>query len=469
VSLAATMRRFATSRRIRLVQGAAVAVLVVGLGGLAATSRAGAASGNTGSTGAGNTNTFNLSAEANALDILVTDPSLPLSGDLEYELGPWGSSASVDSLGESTSDAGAPYSPSIDSLPGTINGLGAGNLPPIPPLPGYVSASYPATPSNTQEQAGYDISSMAALNNAKGTVSLGVQPSGSPNPTFFASAQTTANPDGSVSLEASAGMDLLDVGQLLDVGNVSSSLSMTQQANQQPKVTSQTTLGSITLLGQTTGLIGNGASLFGINVPIDITSELIGPLNTLLSKTGIKLTYLPVTYTYTDGSSSTGGSPDTSKTLETVDSGALQVTFSQNLPSQGEVTLSATLGRVYLSTMDTPGINPTTGNSGVIAGSTGNSGTPASTAPVSVVGNSGVALTGNSAPGAASSPTPSPTPSSGSSSPQTIAAGPAFLVEHGPPIESVYLVLILAALALLGASQAIRYLAVRLALRGGGQ
>jgi hypothetical protein len=76
-------------------------------------------------------------------------------------------------------------------------------------------------------------------------------------------------------------------------------------------------------------------------------------------------------------------------------------------------------------------------------------------------------VTGNSAPGAVSSPTSSPTPSSGGSSPQTIAAGPAFLVEHGPPIESVYLVLILAALALLGASQAIRYLAVRLALGGG--
>jgi hypothetical protein len=469
MSLGASMRAFATSRRIRLVQAAAVVALVVGLGGLAATSRAGAASGNTGSSGAGNTNTFNLSAAANALDILVTDPSLPLSGDLDYELGPWGSSASVDSLGESISDAGAPYSPSIDSLPGTINGLGAGNLPPIPPLPGYVSASYPATPTNTQEQAGYDISSVAALNNAKGTVSLGVQPSGSPNPTFFASAQTTANPDGSVSLEASAGMDLLDVGQLLDVGNVSSSLSMSQQANQQPKVTSQTTLGSITLLGQATGLLGNGAGLLGINVPINITSQLIGPLNTLLSKTGIKLTYLPVTYTYTDGSTSTGGSPNTAKTLETVDSGALQVTFSQNLPSQGQVTLSATLGRVYLSTTNTPGIGPTTGNSGVVAGNTGNSGTPASTAPANVVGNSGTAVTGNSAPGAVSSPTSSPTPSSGGSSPQTIAAGPAFLVEHGPPIESVYLVLILAALALLGASQAIRYLAVRLALGGGGQ
>jgi hypothetical protein len=473
MKLGPILQKFGGSRRVRLVQLLALVVLVVGLGGIAATSRAGAQTGNTGSSGAAsgagsaasNTNTFNLSAQANALDVLVTDPSLPLSGDLDYELGPWGASASVDSLGESISDAGAPYSPSIASLPGTINGLGAGDLPPLPPLPGYVSASYPSTPSNTQSQAGYQISSQAALNNAKGTVSLGVQPSGAANSTFFASAQTTANPDGSVSLTASAGMDLLDFGQLLDLGSVGSSLSMTQQANQQPKVTSQTTLGTITLLGQVSGLVGNGASLLGVGIPLNLTSQLITPLNTLLAKSGIKLTYLPVTYTYTDGTSSTGGSANTAKTLEAVDSGALQVTFSQNIPSQGQVTVSATLGRVYLSTSDTPGINPTTGNSGVIAGNTGTGST--GSVPSTAVGNTGV-VTGNSAPGLASPPaSSSAAPPGGGGSTQSLATGPAYLVEHGPPIESVYLVLVLGALILLLASQAVRYLAVRLALSGG--
>jgi hypothetical protein len=464
MTLGALVRRAGASRRFRLVQLGAVAVLVVGLGGMAATSRAGAQSGNTGSSGAGNTNTFNLSAQANALDVLLTDPSLPLSGDLDYEVGPWGASATVNSLGESLSDAGAPYSPSIDTLPGTVNGIGAGDLPPLPPLPGYVSASFPSTPTNSQSQAGYDISSMAALNNAKGTVSLGIQPSGSPNSTFFASAQTTANPDGSVSLNASAGMDLLDFGQLLDVGNVSSSLSMTQQSNQQPKVTSQTTLGTITLLGQASGLVGKGVSVLGVGVPININTALIGTLNTLLAKTGFTFTYLPVTYTYTDGTSSTGSSPDGSRTLQAVDSGALQVTFSQNVPSQGQVTLSATLGRVYLSTTNTPGVGPTTGNTGVVSGNTGNSGVPPSPASA-VVGNTGT-VTGNSAPGSISQPTG--TTSSGGSSTQALATGPAYLIEHGPPIESIYLVLILSALVLLIASQAVRYLAVRLALSGRG-
>ncbi|HSZ36062.1 MAG TPA: hypothetical protein VK773_03140 [Acidimicrobiales bacterium] len=467
MNVAGVVRRIGASRRVRIVQLVALAGLVVGLGGIAATSGAGADTGNTGSSGAGttsNTNTYNLSAQANALDVLLTDSSLPLSGDLNYEVGPWGASASLNSLGESISDAGAPYSPSIASLPGTINGLGAGNLPPLPPLPGYVSASYPSNKAVIQSQAGYDIAATAQANTSKGAVGLGVQPSGSPNPTFFANAETTANPDGSVTLSASAGMDLLDFGQLLDLGNVSSSLSMTQQANQQPKVTSQTTLGTITLLGASTGLLGKEASVLGVGVPIDINTELIGTLNTLLAKTGIKLTYLPVTYTYADGTSGTGSSPDSTKTLQAVDSGALQVTFSQNVPSQGQVTLSATLGRVYLSTTDTPGIGPTTGNSGVVAGNTGTAGTSSSSPSVAVAGNTGT-VTGNSGPSPTSQPVASPAPSGGS---LALANGPAYLVEHGPPIESVYLVLVLAALGLLLASQAARYLAVRLALSGRG-
>jgi hypothetical protein len=462
MNVGAMVRRFGASRRVRLVQLVALAGLVAGLGGIAATSGAGADTGTTGSSGVGNTNTYNLSAQANALDVLFTDPSLPLSGDLNYEIGPWGSSASLNSLGESISDAGAPYSPSIASLPGTINGLAAGNFPPLPPLPGYVSASYPSHKASIQSQAGYDIAATAQANSSKGAVGLGVQPSGSPDTTFFSTAETKANSDGSVTLSASAGMDLLDFGQLLDLGNVSSSLSMTQQSDQQPKVTSQTTLGTITLLGTSTGLLGKGASALGIGAPIDINQELIGTLNTVLAKTGIKLTYLPVTYIYTDGTSSTGSSPDRAKTLQAVDSGALQVTYSQNFPSQGQVTLSATLGRVYLSTTDTPGIGPTTGNSGVVAGNTGASATPSSSS--AVVGNTGT-VTGNSGVSSTSPSAPS-TQSEGGT--QTLASGPAYLVEHGPPIESVYLVLVLAALGLLLASQAARYLAVRLVLSGRG-
>jgi hypothetical protein len=454
----------------RLLQLGAVAALGVGIGGMVVTSGAGAqerdaSTTTTTSAGATNTNTYNLSAEANALDVLVTDPSAPLSGDLAYEAGPWGASATIDSLGESMSDAGAPYSPSVASLPGTINGIGSGNVPPLPPIPGYVSASYPSTPNNTQTQGGYQIASTASANSAKGAVSLGVQPSGSPNATFFASAQTSANGDGSVSVNASAGMDALDFGQLFDLGNVSSTLSMTQQANQPPTVTSQTSLGTITLLGQGSGLNATGLSALGEGTPIDINSAVLGALNTLLAGEGVTFTYVPETFTYTDGSTSTGSTPETGKTLQAIDSGALQVVVTQNLPSQGPTSVSMTLGRVYASTTDTPGIGPTTGNSGTV-GNTGNTGsattTPATSAPP--LGNTGAAV-GSALP-ATSTPSSSPPTAAATPPSSTLQTAPAFAVEEGPPAQSLYLVLVLGALAMLFGAQAIRYLAVRLALSG---
>ncbi|HEY2213658.1 MAG TPA: hypothetical protein VGH31_01285, partial [Acidimicrobiales bacterium] len=171
----------------------ACASLAVGIWGLIEIPGAGAQLRDSGSTtttttsspssGAGstNTNSYTLSAEANALDVLLTDPSLPLSGDLVVEAGPFGASALENSLGESASDAGAPYAPSLTSLPGVVAGIGGSLVPPLPPLPGYVSASYPNSASSSQTQAGYDITATASANSSKGIVSLGVQPSGSPN------------------------------------------------------------------------------------------------------------------------------------------------------------------------------------------------------------------------------------------------------------------------------------------------
>jgi hypothetical protein len=453
-------------RRLRVVQLVAAGALAVGVGGLLVSSGAGAqlratgSSGNTGNSGSQNTNTFQLSAQSNALDVLVNDPSAPLASDLALEAGPWGASAAINSLGEAMSDAGAPYSPSVADLPGTVNGIGAGNLPPLPPIPGYVSASYPSTPNNTQTQGGYQISSTASQTSAKGSVSLGVQPAGSPNPTMFATAQTTANNDGSVSVSASAGIDALDFGQLFDIGNVSSTMSMTQQANQQPKVTSQTNLGTVTLVGSATGLSTLGLSALGVGVPININGAVLSALDTLLKPAGVTLTYLPETFTYTDGSSNTGSSPDTSKTLESIDSGALQITVAQNVPSQGPTSVTMTLGRVYISTTNTPGLNPT-GNTGTLT-NTGTTGT-GTTGSIAFTpsGNSGaLGVTVPAVSTGGSTPPPASTTPTG----QSLGETPAYAIELGPPIESLYLVLVLAALALLLGSQAVRYLAVRLSL-----
>ena len=466
-------------RTLNLVQLAAAAALMLGLAGFATS--AGASTSTTSSTITStassttttsatatstaqvtNPNTYDLSAQANALDVLLAIPNLPLG--LSIEAGPYGSSASLNSLGQSLSDAGAPYAPTIASLPGTINGLGSGVLPPLPPLPGYVSASYPRSPTDTQTQGAYQITSTASPNDAKGTVAIGVQPAGSPNATLSSSAEAGADGDGSVSVSGSAGIDALSFGQLFDIANVSSSLSMTQQANGQPRVTAQTKLGTITLLGQATGLLGKGVSVLGAGVPLDISNELIGPLNTVLSKSGVQLTYLPETFVYSDGTKSTGASPDSSKTLQAVDSGALKVTVLQNVPGQGTFGATFTLGRVYLSTSDAPGIVPTVGNTGN-TGSTGNSGAgasgistgPGSAAPLGNTGSGTVSVPSVATGGGGTAPT---------APAQTLTVEPAYALERGPSAASLYLLLVLVALAVLAGSQAVRYFSVRLALSG---
>ena len=473
-------------RTLNLVQLAAAAALALGLAGFALGAGAGAGaapsttststtttsttstttssttSTSTSSTQVTNPNTYDISAQANALDVLLAIPNLPLG--LSIEAGPYGSSASLNSLGQSLSDAGAPYAPTIASLPGTVNGLGSGVLPPLPPLPGYVSASYPSTPTNTQTQGAYQITSTASPNGAKGAVAIGVQPAGSSNATLSSSAEADANGDGSVSVSGSAGIDALSFGQLFDIANVSSSLSMTQQANGQPRVTAQTKLGTITLLGQATGLLGKSVSVLGVGVPLDVTNELIGPLNTVLSKSGVQLTYLPETFLYTDGTKSTGASPDSSKTLQAVDSGALKVTVLQNVPGQGTYGATFTLGRVYLSTSDAPGIAAAAGNTGN-TGTSGNTGAgtsgistgPGSPAPLGNTGAGAVSVPSGAAPSGSAAPT---------APAQALAVQPTYALERGPSAASLYLLLILVALAVLAASQAVRFFSVRLALSG---
>ena len=162
-----------------------------------------------------------------------------------------------------------------------------------------------------------------------------------------------------MSVNAAAGIDAIDFGQLFNLGNVSSSLTMTQQG-QEPTVKSSTNLGQITLLGNVTGLGSGGLSLLGINVPLELNTQVLSTLNTLLGKEGVRFTCLPELFTYSDGTSSTGSQPNPAKTLETVDSGALQISESRNLPSQGVTTLTITLGHITLQTSDALGIAPST-------------------------------------------------------------------------------------------------------------
>jgi hypothetical protein len=291
-------------------------------------------------------------------------------------------------------------------------------------------------------------------------VNIGVIQPGSSQSNLFANASTSANNDGSVNVAASAGADFLNFGSLFDIGNVSSTETLTEQASSPPVVKGTFQLGTISLLGLSSGISNPGLSLLGTGIALPLSTSVLPALNSLLSAVGVTLSYLPETFLYTDGTSSTGATPDAKKALQGVDSGALKVSITQNVPTQGPVTAAFTLGRVYLSATDTPSID-----AGGTVPSTSSTATPD-------LGSTGSIAPG---PGISSSLPSADLPSIGSS-PQTggPSAPPETVGQSLSPLHivsdlgkfgnSLYLFLVIAGLAALATSQLMRMLAVRLSL-----
>ena len=287
---------------------------------------------------------FELLAGASALDIHIADNSLPVTQTIDAS--PYGATAALSSSGVVKADAGAPYAPFGYSLPSTVTGVGQGNLPAIPPFPGYVSASYPANSVDEQKTGGYELSARTAERSALGSVRLGQI--GSDNSTGFAIAQALTNDDGTVTTGGAAGASAFSFGGVLDIGRVSSVLSMTKAPDAKPVITGSTDLGTVTVASNfPSGVKDNGSVLFG--TPVAVTPASIEALNEALKAYGLRLAYLPRTYTYSDDSTSTGAQPDAKKTLRSITSGALQVSSTQDVPSQGQVDVVYTFGRVTLS------------------------------------------------------------------------------------------------------------------------
>jgi hypothetical protein len=376
---------------------------------------------------------------------------------------PYGASASLNSIGQSLADAGAPYAPYVYAVPGNANGLGSGRIPPLPTPPGYVSSRYPSSPSASQDQGPYSIEAASSTTDSTGRVRLGGQQAASNNSTFQATAETTANPDGSVTVTANTGVDLLNVSSVLDIGNVSSTAKMTKQAGASPTITQSFDMGTVSLLGQKNGLVGNTLSLFGSGVPVPLTTTVLPVLNAALAPTGIKVSYLPATFAYTDGTTSTGSVPDPSKRVQSLTSAALDVRVTQNVKTQGEVSTEFILGRVVLAASNDPGIGSgASDDSGNVAAPTGGESPSSGSAPSTGAPGGQLAA----APAALPAVAPSlAAPASGlrpnnARRPTARAIG----ARTGLGAQGLYLVLVLAAAAAAAGGNVVRLLGVKLRL-----
>jgi hypothetical protein len=426
-----------------------------------------------------NQNTYNLTAEGDGELYEVQNAQLPAA--TTEEVSPYSAQAANDSSGNSTAFAGLPYlGPVAETIEGTVNGLSGGATPPLPPAPGYVSTTYPGASTANEDQGPYVVQATSSQFASSAQAGLGVSPnagSTTSNQQVFSKASVVANPDGSVSSTASAGVDGLNIG-ILDALNVSSTETITETGSGAPQISGSTNLGTFTLLGFTVGITAQGFDLAGANLLLP-TNTILSEINNALGKNGTQIQVLP---------SITSTDPATG--IESVTSSSLQVTTVQNAPALGPTTLTYDFGRVTVSAADvappsTTGVAPPVPLS---PSTTSTTSIPASAAPATastvpsgsddtgsgLSGGSGLSSApaspgtsgGSLSPSLASTPADvsSVTPSSGSSNqPQTLGYLPASALT-GTSLPGVYLVLVLAGFGVVAGMTLFRRFAVRLAL-----
>jgi hypothetical protein len=402
---------------------------------------------------------FDLSSEAVAVESTVTDPGIPLG--IPFSVGSYGAGAVLNSNGASAADAGAPYSPLVSSLPNTGNGVAQSSfgygLPVVPTFPGYVSARDPVTPAGKQNAGGYELAAKAQPTSSSGQVSMGGQAALSAQNNAFAIAEDRSDSDG-VLAEGSAGVHALTLDGIMDLANVSSYAGISRGADNQPVAVTRTNLGTVSFAGLASGLTDRGLSTLG-SKPTPLSADGLASVNDALKPSGIRLTYLPEVYNYTDGSTTTGATPNAHKEIAGVTSGALQI-FLSNTSDRGTTTETITIGRVSISATSSSlkGVSAALVAAGPATG-TGAAATGGALSSPAVGGSAGLL------PEVGTPPAPQPVGGATPRVPVTTrflpAAAAADLVGEGTTsFKSFYLVLaVLAAVGLVGA-RAVRFLGV---------
>lgn len=400
---------------------------------------------------------YDMTAEAVALQTTLTDPGVPLG--IPFSYGSYGASSILNSNGESSADAGAPYSPLVSSLPNTGNGVaqstfGTG-LPVVPTFPGYVSAKDPVLPTNKQNAGGYELVANAVPGQATGKVGIGGQSATSEQNNAFALANSVADEDGLLT-EGTAGVHALTLDGILDIFNVSSYASLSRDGSGKTVPVTTTNLGTISFAGLTSGVTGDGFTALG-SASTPLAVEGLGALNEALKPAGITLTYLPEIYAYTDGSTSSGPAVDAKKDVSGVMSGALQLFFS-NTSERGTTTETVTIGRVSLTATSTSlaaasSAETATGTGAAVLPSTAGAGTQAGLDAGGIDAGALGAVPGAAVPTAAEGALPTQ---------NFLPAGLSAIVPEGTTdFGSLYLILAVAAGSALAGAQIVRLLAVR--------
>jgi hypothetical protein len=164
----------------------------------------------------------------------------------------------------------------------------------------------------------------------------------------------------------------------------------------------------------------------------------------------VSVEFLPANIHYTDGTSTIGQVATPHKTIKSVDTGALVLEVAGNVPSQGGVSVTYTLGRVTIAAADAPGpaVPPVNAAPAVQGPPMAGALAPTTVGPVDEPQGAVPPVIGRSSDGAVANP--------------EVAVGiPALETKPPPSMAGLYLLFVAAAAAILLLARAGRLLAAR--------
>ena len=393
---------------------------------------------------------YNMTSAANTVSLEVDMANVPLLAPQLLFLSPGTAQAQLDSFGDSTAYAGAPFvGQTVEGVGGLVSGLGSGVLPPIPTsLPGYIQTSNPASPSVDDSQGPYTLRGSSTPNSSTATAGIAAVAG---QPSFLSSTSTATTSynttTGELTSTAQSITEPFAIGALVQIGTIQATATMDVDQNGNLTKSSSLDLGSITVAGIKIGLTQNGLELLGQNILVPSLSAL----DTLLASSGVSLKLVPATETATS-----------------VTSEGLQITLSKNIPVEGATALIITIGQanaqlqygLVAAPAGSPGdttspLTPLTPFTGALGTSTPSFSAPAGSASSTPVLPS---TSGSTAP--VTSATSAEPQSSGGT--ETVAPSMAALADRvGPDALRWYFILALAGIALTLTSRTAGALAVR--------
>jgi len=282
--------------------------------------------------------TFTASASAAPLALELVDSGAPVipGGQVLYAT-PTFSRADLDSVGNSTGLAAAPFpGDAIPALMGAANGASPTG-PVFPPYPFTVTSRYPGEPEAAQARGPETLKATSSEHGSDGDAYVGLA-RGNPG---IASVASTSNvkhdpATGEVTAQATGVIDGLALDQNVVINHIAGHAQISARPGQPIVKQTAFSVGTMTVGGQTVGFTDKGF------VPADGAKPGpdIGALTKQLSAAGITFAFVPAR-----------------ETDNSVDSAGLAIGYSREVPNVGVMKVTLTLGRVTAkveAAFDTP-------------------------------------------------------------------------------------------------------------------